>query len=89
MKHARWFNTVRAGVLAASLLLLPLTMPTFAQTRDTAPAPNTQVAETHDDNDNTGLWGLLGLAGLAGLIGRRRRVEAVHSYTDPRTRSAV
>jgi MYXO-CTERM domain-containing protein len=89
MKQARWSTTVRAGVLASSLLLLPLTLPTFAQMRDTAPAPNTQVAETRDDNDNTGLWGLLGLAGLAGLLGRRRHVEPARSYTDTRQRSSV
>ena len=89
MQQARWSTTVRAGVLAASLLVLPLTMPTFAQVRDTTPAPTTQVVETRDDNDNTGLWGLLGLAGLAGLIGRRRHVEPVRSSAEPRQRSSV
>ena len=86
MKHRRWFTMMRAGVLALSLLVLPLTMPTFAQTRDTAPAPTAQVPETHDDDDNTGLWGLLGLVGLAGLAGLRRRPESVRAY-DTRERS--
>lgn len=86
MKHRRWSTMMRAGVLALSLLVLPLTMPTFAQTRDTAPAPTAQVTETHDDDDNTGLWGLLGLVGLAGLAGLRRRPEPVRAY-DTRERS--
>ncbi len=89
MKHAHWSTTVRAVVLASSLLLLPLTMPTFAQMRDTTPAPTTQVVETRHETDNRGLWGLLGLAGLAGLISRRRHVESVRSYDAPHERSKV
>jgi MYXO-CTERM domain-containing protein len=89
MKHAYWSTTVRAGVLAASLLLLPLTLPTFAQVRDTTLTPTTQVVETRHETDNRGLWGLLGLAGLAGLMGRRRHVEPVRSYDAPRERSTV
>ena len=54
MKGINVSTTVRAGVLALSLLLLPITMPTFAQT--TNPTPETQRMETHDkDGDNTGL----------------------------------
>jgi MYXO-CTERM domain-containing protein len=89
MKHAQWSTTVRAGVLALSLLVLPLTLPTFAQIRETTPAPTPQVVETRHETDNRGLWGLLGLAGLAGLMGRRRHVEAVRSYDAPRERSTV
>jgi MYXO-CTERM domain-containing protein len=87
MPHTRWSTIVRASVLASSLLVLPLTLPTFAQMRETTPAPTTQVVETRAQTDNRGLWGLLGLAGLAGLIGRRRHVEPVHSYSTPRERS--
>ena len=89
MKQASVSTTIRAGVLALSLLVLPLSMPTFAQTRDTTPAPTTQVVETRHETDNRGLWGLLGLAGLAGLLGRRRHVEPVRSYDAPRERSNV
>jgi MYXO-CTERM domain-containing protein len=75
MKRANVSTTVRARVLALSLLLLPLTAPTFAQTTETT--PEVQRMETRaDDGDNTGLWGLLGLAGLFGLAGRRRRPAA-------------
>ena len=77
MKRAKVSKTVRAGVLALSLLLFPLTTTTFAQT--TSPTPEAPRVETRaDDGDNTGLWGLLGLAGLFGLAGLRRRpVEKV------------
>ena len=80
MKCANAAKTVRAGVLALSLFLFPLTTTTFAQT--TSPTPETPRMETRaDDNDNTGLWGLLGLAGLFGLAGLRRRpVEKVTAY---------
>ena len=79
MKGVSLSTTVRAGVLALSLLLLPLTMPTFAQT--TNPAPETQRMETQDDDgDNTGLWGLLGLAGLIGLAGLRRHPGKARAY---------
>ena len=79
MKGTRVSTTVRAGVLALSLLLLLLTTPTFAQT--TNPTPETQRMETPDeDGDNTGLWGLLGLAGLIGLAGLRRRPGKARAY---------
>ena len=82
MKRANVSKTVRAGVLALSLFLFPLTT-TFAQT--TTPTPEAPRLETRaDDGDNTGLWGLLGLAGLFGLMGLRRRpVEKVAAYNRP------
>jgi MYXO-CTERM domain-containing protein len=84
MPCAHVSTTVRAGVLALSLLLLPLTAPTFAQT--TQPTPQTQRMAVDDDGDNTGLWGLLGLAGLIGLAGLRRPAAKVAAY-DTRARS--
>ena len=83
MQCANVSTTVRASVLALSLLLLPLTTPTFAQT--TQPPPQTQRMEV-DDDDNTGLWGLLGLVGLLGLAGLRRPSVKVGAY-DARERS--
>ena len=82
MKGTNVSTTVRAGVLALSLLLFPITTTTFAQT--TSPTPETQRMETRDDGDNTGLWGLLGLMGLIGLRGLRRRpTEKVGAYDRP------
>jgi len=82
MKSINVSTMVRAGALALSLLLLPITMPTSAQTAN--PSSETQRMETHDeDGDNTGLWGLLGLAGLIGLAGLRRRPGKARAYDTP------
>jgi hypothetical protein len=80
------FSTwVGMGMLVASVLLLPVTTPTFAQTP--TPRPETRPVETRVEHDRTGLWGLLGLAGLLGLTGLGRRRGDVHASTDPRARS--
>jgi hypothetical protein len=79
-----WVGT---GLLASSLLLLPIPTPTLAQTP--APPPETRRVETRVERDRTGLWGLLGLAGLLGLTGLGRRREAVRAYTNPSERSKV
>ena len=84
MKRSKFATFARAGVFALSVLLLPLSTPTFAQTA--TPTPETRSVETRDNRDRTGLWGLLGLAGLLGLMGRRRP-DTVHTYTDARERS--
>jgi hypothetical protein len=77
MQRSKLFNFARAGVFALSVLLLPLSTPTFAQTA--TPTPETQRVDTRHDGDRTGLWGLLGLAGLLGLMGRKRH-DTVHAY---------
>jgi MYXO-CTERM domain-containing protein len=87
MKRTRCATWVRTAVLASSLLLLPITTATFAQTA--TPTPETRQMDTRDTRDNTGLWGLVGLAGLLGLAGLRRRPEHVRTYTDPRERSKL
>jgi MYXO-CTERM domain-containing protein len=89
MQHGSFSTTVRTGVLACSLLLLPLTLPTSAQVRETTPAPETRGADVDDRGDNSGLWGLLGLAGLAGLMGRRRHADSARAYTDARERRSA
>lgn len=87
MKKTKFSTFVASSLLASSLLLLPITTSTFAQT--TAPTPGASRVETNDtDDDNTGLWGLLGLVGLLGLAGLRRPDRA-RVYTDPRERSKV
>jgi MYXO-CTERM domain-containing protein len=83
MKCTNVSTTVRAGALALSLLLFPLTT-TFAQTTSSTPEAPRLETRAADDGDNTGLWGLLGLAGLFGLMGLRRRpVEKVAAYNRP------
>lgn len=89
MKITKPLTFICASVLALSLLLLPLSAPTFAQ-QTTPPAP-TATVEVDDDRGDAGLWGLLGLLGLAGLAGRRRRytVAETHTYAEPATRRSV
>ena len=87
MKKTRIATFVGTSVLALSLLLLPITTTTFAQTA--TPTPETGQMEMRDDGDNTGLWGLLGLIGLLGLAGLRRRPEHVRTHADTRERNRV
>jgi MYXO-CTERM domain-containing protein len=88
MKNTKPLKFICASVLALSLLLLPLSAPTFAQ-QTTPPAP-TATAEVDDDRGDAGLWGLLGLLGLLGLAGRRRHTVAeTRTYAEPATRRSV
>lgn len=83
-----------ASVIAASLALMPLSLPASAQTDTTAPtttqtspesnAPvfdTTPFQETKNDNNNWGWLGLLGLIGLANLFRKPKTV----AYSDPGT----
>lgn len=86
MKIYSFSKFIGAGVIAASLAVLPLTVSAQAQTQDTAPNTNTYNQRTGDvdtantdDNNDWGWLGLLGLAGLAGLIPRKRH-ETVHTH---------
>ena len=88
MKSSNLSKFVKAGVLSLSLVVLPSSLPAFAQT-DTA--PNTTVdgmqtqatdATTGDRDFDWGWLGLIGLAGLAGLAGKRKEPTR---YQDPGT----
>jgi len=87
MTRAKFLPWLRAGVLAVSVLLLPLSAPTSAQVRDTTPTPDTkQVDGSNYNRGNVGLWGLAGLLGLAGLAGRGRRRVVERPYVETQTR---
>lgn len=87
MKISNFSKFIGAGVIAASLAILPSTVSAQVDV-----APNTYERPVGDVNAITtendfdwGWLGLLGLAGLAGLAGRKRRdVDTV--YTDRVTR---
>ncbi|MFE1748375.1 WGxxGxxG family protein [Coleofasciculus sp. H7-2] len=90
MKNSNLSKLVGAGVLAASVALVPLTLPASAQTNNTAPdtttttAPSQGVDNTNNEGDRDFDWGwlgLLGLAGLAGLAGRKNNEPT--AYRDP------
>ena len=97
MKFSNLSKIVGAGVLAASVAVVPFNLPASAQS-NTAPgnttiAPNQTVDNTDTSNravDNTnqdndfdwGWLGLLGLAGLAGLAGRKRNDDVSYRASD-------
>jgi LPXTG-motif cell wall-anchored protein len=95
VKISNFYKFVGAGAIAASLAVVPLTLP--AQAQNTAPG-NTQrdanvdrtgPIDAHterEDNNDLGWFGLLGLAGLAGLAGRKRTETTHHASNDPNVR---
>lgn len=97
MKVSHLTKLVGAGVIAASLTIVPLRASAQTQSpagtetspTDTLTAPTTgtsgtgDVADTDTDNDFDWGWlGLIGLAGLAGLAGKKRDDRPVQ-YQDP------
>lgn len=92
MKTSDLSKIFGASALAASIAILPLSLPASAQT-DTQTSPTTEnttsptfdttpFQETENDNNNWGWLGLLGLIGLANLF--RKPKEPVR-YTEPDT----
>ncbi|HEY9615957.1 MAG TPA: WGxxGxxG family protein [Microcoleaceae cyanobacterium] len=73
-----------AGVIAVSLVTLPMTGAAIAQTNSNAPTlDTTPFQETRDDHNNWGWLGLLGLIGLANLLRQPRTHHTV--YREPET----
>lgn len=92
MNASKLSKLVGAGVLAASLAVVPLSIP--AQAQDNAPGTSTQqddaanpdgpIADgTERDNNDWGWLGLLGLTGLAGLAGKKRQESVHHVDSNP------
>lgn len=88
MKSFNASTFLGAGVIAASLLLVPLNISAQAQT-NTGTTSTQQDANqtgpisynTERDHNNWGWLGLLGLAGLAGLA-KKSRPTTVHSVSN-------
>ncbi len=90
MKDLNLSKIAGASLLAASIAILPLSLPASAQTNTqpntttedkTSPTfDTTPFQETKNDNNNWGWLGLLGLIGLANLF--RKPKEPVR-YSDP------
>jgi hypothetical protein len=91
MQISKASKVLSAGVIAASLAVVPFTLPAQAQDNTTGTTgttgTNTEV-ETVDTEDSFdwGWLGLLGLAGLAGLAGKKRQETVHHVNTDPDVR---
>ncbi|MCA1992042.1 MAG: WGxxGxxG-CTERM domain-containing protein [Coleofasciculus sp. S288] len=88
MKFSSVSKFLGAGAIAASLVVVPLTLP--AQAQDNAPdttaqpvPPNPLPEHTERDDRDWGWLGLLGLAGLAGLAGRKRPETVHHVNGEP------
>jgi hypothetical protein len=87
MKISNLSRLVGAGVIAASLTVVPFTQSAEAQntspdtTTDQSGQVQTQTTET--ENDNSFDWGWLGLLGLPGLLGLAglKRKEPDHVNT--------
>ena len=94
MKNSKLSAIAGAGVLAASLAIIPISLPVLAQdaspnstttTTQTSPESNAPVLdrtpfqETKNDRNNWGWLGLLGLIGLANLFRKPNTV----AYSDP------
>lgn len=85
-------KVIGASIVALSLAMAPLTLPTLAQNQNSAESNNptfdtTPLQETENDFNNFGWLGLIGLIGLANLFRKRRphRHSDEHSsgYHDP------
>jgi LPXTG-motif cell wall-anchored protein len=97
MNFTKVSKIVGAGVIAASLAVVPLTLPAQAQnnttdnTSDTSTQQRTGAVEdrgpirenTNGDNNDLGWFGLLGLIGLAGLAGKKRKETVHHVSSEP------
>lgn len=86
VKVCSFYKLIGVGAIAASLAVVPLTLPVQAQ--NAAPnttQPNGNVDPTgpldkhtnRGDTNDLGWFGLIGLAGLAGLAAKKRR-ETTH-----------
>ena len=89
MKISNVSKLVGAGVLAASIAVVPLNLPAHAQgTTGTSTqqdgnsnAAGPISANTDSDNNNWGWLGLLGLAGLAGLA-KKKHNQTTHTVSN-------
>lgn len=90
MKISNLSKLIAAGVLSASVAVVPLNLPASAQTNTgtttdttttTAPSQGVDNTARNDDGFDWGWLGLLGLTGLAGLIPRKQE-ESVR-YRNP------
>ena len=96
MNFTKVSKVVGAGVIAASLALVPLTRPAQAQNNATDNTTDTSTQRTgavedrgpigentNGDNNDLGWFGLLGLIGLAGLAGKKRKETVHHVSSEP------
>lgn len=99
MKISNLSKLIAAGVLSASVAVLPLNLPASAQSNTgtssttdttTTTTPRQGVDNTARTTDNGFDWGWLGLLGLVGLAGLMpRKHEEPTRYRDPNEASST
>lgn len=82
MQLSHLTKSLLVGTIAASTVILPLSVSALAQTSGSTTTPDTTDTTTYSD-DNDFDWGWLGLLGLIGLAGLKRRPEDRTEYRDP------
>ena len=81
MKSMDFSKIIKAGILAASLVLVPVVPSAIAQTESNNPTlDTTPLQESSDDANNWGWLGLVGLVGLANLFRKRKTTQV---YREP------
>lgn len=91
MKRSDLSKIIGGSLMVVSLVILPSTLPSSAQsntspdTGRTNTTPRSDVYNTNRDRDRDADWGWLGLLGLTGLLGLipRKQEERVHYNTTP------
>lgn len=95
MKRFTLSKIAGVGLVALSLAVFPLSLPTSAQTNNNNPAgdaiqdtrednaPNLDTTPFQETKGKTDNWGWLGLIGLVGLLNLLRKPERPTAYREP------
>ncbi len=92
MKQSSAIELIGASIIAASIVVVPMTLPAAAQVSTPRTESQGTTTTTYENRtDDRGLWGLAGLAGLLGLLGRRKESHSdtrndAPAYRDPSIR---
>jgi hypothetical protein len=88
MKSRDFSKIIKAGVLAAGLMLLPIA-PSVAQTETNTDSPTVDTTPFQESENDPGNWGWLGLIGLIGLANLFRKPKTTEVYREPDVSSST
>jgi hypothetical protein len=83
MKSVDVSKIIKSGILAASLLLLPVAPSALAQTETTTEGPTVDTTPFQESEDEPSNWGWLGLIGLVGLANLLRKPKTTQVQREP------
>lgn len=83
MKGRDFSKIIKSGVLAASLVLLPIAPSALAQTETNTDAPTVDTTPFQESENDPGNWGWLGLIGLIGLANLFRKPKTTEVRREP------